>query len=386
MLYLGIFLGGLILGLLIAFLVNHFNRKQVEKTFTYLSTEALRNNTQDFLQLAGQTLSSQTKAGEIELEGKKKLIDGTLDGIKIELQNIEKLVKDYEKDRAAKFGELNGQLSETARQTARLQETTAKLQGALASTKARGQWGEKIAEDVLRLAGFSEGINYLKQQTMDSGTSRPDFTFLLPQDLKLNMDVKFPLNNYLNYCNEESETDRQSYKAQFLRDARQRIREVTTKDYIDPEGKTVDCVLVFIPNEQVYGFIHENDHAIFDEALQKRVILCSPFTLYAIISVIRQAVEIFNTQKTMDEILGIFGQFNRQWELFKASMDKMGKRIDDASREYAALLTTRSTGLERPLRKIDELRARRGIEVIEERQVEELTPVQDEEGENNISE
>ncbi|HJX03555.1 MAG TPA: DNA recombination protein RmuC, partial [Dehalococcoidia bacterium] len=358
MLYLGIFLGGLILGLLIAFLVNHFNRKQVEKTFTYLSTEALRNNTQDFLQLAGQTLSSQTKAGEIELEGKKKLIDGTLDGIKIELQNIEKLVKDYEKDRAAKFGELNGQLSETARQTARLQETTAKLQGALASTKARGQWGEKIAEDVLRLAGFSEGINYLKQQTMDSGTSRPDFTFLLPQGLKLNMDVKFPLNNYLNYCNEESETDRQSYKAQFLRDARQRIREVTTKDYIDPEGKTVDCVLVFIPNEQVYGFIHENDHAIFDEALQKRVILCSPFTLYAIISVIRQAVEIFNTQKTMDEILGIFGQFNRQWELFKASMDKMGKRIDDASREYAALLTTRSTGLERPLRKIDELRAR----------------------------
>jgi len=82
-----------------------------------------------------------------------------------------------------------------------------------------------------------------------------------------------------------------------------RIKEVTTRDYIDPGQKTVDYVLVFIPNEQVYGFIHEHDSSILDESLKSKVILCSPITLFAILAVVRQAVENFSLQETASQIL-----------------------------------------------------------------------------------
>ena len=80
---------------------------------------------------------------------------------------------------------------------------------------ARGQWGERMAEDVLQLAGFLEGINYHKQREIDTGI--PDFTFLLPDGLSLHMDVKFPLDNDLRYLDAER-TDSAAVRYDFLRD------------------------------------------------------------------------------------------------------------------------------------------------------------------------
>ena len=83
-----------------------------------------------------------------------------------------------------------------------------------------------MAEDVLRLAGFMEGINYHKQRTLEGGSNRPDFTFLLPRDLKLNMDVKFPFDNYLRYLEAGSEMEKENCKSAFFRDVRERVREL----------------------------------------------------------------------------------------------------------------------------------------------------------------
>jgi DNA recombination protein RmuC len=276
--------------------------------------------------------------------------------MKEDLLGVQKLVSTLEKDREQKFGELANHLKNASEETRRLRETAGNLQAALASTKARGQWGERMAEDVLRLAGFVEGINYYKQQALESAGSRPDYTFLLPQDLKLNMDVKFPLNNYMRYLEASGAADQESSRTQFMKDVRQRIKEVTSRDYINPEDNTVDYVIVFIPNEQVYAFINENDRSLLDEALKQKVILCSPVTLYAILAVIRQAVDNFNLEKTAAQILSILGTFQKQWESFILTMEKMGRRIEDAQKEYNALVTTRRNQLERPLRQIEELR------------------------------
>jgi DNA recombination protein RmuC len=271
------------------------------------------------------------------------------------------MVKSFEKDRESKFGELAAQLRNSAEQTGKLQETAHQLHTALAGTKTRGRWGERMAEDVLRLAGFAEGINYLKQQSLETAGTRPDYTFLLPQERKVHMDVKFPLDNYVRYLEAESETDREKHRLQFLRDVKVRIKEVTTRDYINPEENTLDYVLVFIPNEQVYGFIQEQDTTILDEALKNKVILCSPITLYAILAVIRQAMDNFSLEQTASRILSLIGNFNKQWGAFLKSMEKMGKKIDEARAEFDSLATTRRNQLERPLRLIDELRAQKGI-------------------------
>jgi DNA recombination protein RmuC len=334
---------------------------RIKESFGSLSLDALSKNTEEFLKIANETLSRQTKSGEKELEGKKQLIDQTLGVMKEDLQKVQELVKGFEKDREKKFGELANQLKSTAEQTGKLQETANQLKGALASTKARGQWGERMAEDVLRLAGFVEGVNYRKQKALETAGTRPDYTFLLPQDLKVNMDVKFPFNNYLRYLEAGGESDREKFKSQFLKDVRVRIKEVTTRDYINPTEDTVDYVIVFIPNEQVYAFIHESDSTLLDDALKNRVILCSPITLYAILAIIRQAVENFNLEKTTEQILFLLGSFHKQWTLFLKSLEKMGKRIDDAQREFTVLNSTRRNQLEKPLMRIEDLRKQKGI-------------------------
>ena len=361
--YIAIFVVGAVLGAVVVFLVNRFHRKDMEKSFSALSFDALRKNSDEFLKLAYETLAKQTQTGVGELEGKKKLIDQTLEAIKGDLQKVEKLVTEFDGERKKAFGEVSKQLEFTAQQTGKLQETTGKLQAALGNTKVRGQWGERMAEDILQLVGFVENVNYTKQKTQEIAKTRPDYTFLLPQNLKVNMDVKFPLDNYLNYLNAEAETDRESYRQKFIADTRQKIKEVKTRDYINPEENTVDYALMFIPNEQVFCFIHENCGSIVDDALKDKVILCSPVTLFAVLCVMRQAVQIFTLESTAADILSLLDAFNKQWDLFKASMDKMGKRIEEAQKEYNSLVTTRSNQLERPLRKIEDLKLQKGIEV-----------------------
>jgi len=335
---------------------------RVRDSFAALSQDALKANTGELLKLAREQLSSQVQLGEKDLEGKKKLIDQTLQSMRGDLKAMQDLVSGFERDRVQKFGELSVHLKAAAEQTSKLQDTANHLRAALASTKARGQWGERMAEDVLRLAGFVEGVNYLKQKALDAAASRPDYTFQLPQGLKVNMDVKFPLNEYLRYLETENDLEREAHKAQFLRDVRSRIKEVTTRDYINPEDKTLDYVLVFIPNEHVYAFINQNDPSLIDEALRNKVILCSPFTLFAILAIIRQALDNFSMEKTAGDMLRLIGAFNKEWDRFREAMDKMGRKLDEARDEYHRMVTTRRNKLERPLRKIEDLRRQKGIE------------------------
>ena len=335
---------------------------RVKDSMGSLSLAALKTNSEEFMKLAGSVLGQQTQSGEKDLEGKKKLIDQTLESMRGDLQKMQDVVAGFEKEQVQKYGELSAHLRTAAEQTAKLQDTANHLRQALVSTKARGMWGERMAEDVLQLSGFIEGVNYLRQKTLEGAGSRPDYTFQLPQGRKVNMDVKFPLNSYLRYLETENDMEREVHKGQFLRDVRSRIKEVTTRDYINPDDETLDYVLVFIPNEQVYAFINQNDPVIIDEALRNKVILCSPFTLFAILAVIRQAMDNFSTAKAANDMLRLIGGFNKEWEKFCKSMDNMGRKIDDARDEFQKLATTRRNKLERPLQKIEDLRRLKGIE------------------------
>jgi DNA recombination protein RmuC len=335
---------------------------RVKDSLGSMSFDALKKTSEEFLKLAESVLGKQTQSGEKELEGKKKLIDQSLESMRGDLQKMQDLVSGFEKDRVQKYGELSAHLKTAAEQTSKLQETANHLRQALVSTKARGLWGERMAEDVLQLAGFVEGVNYLKQKALEGTGSRPDYTFQLPQGRKVNMDVKFPMNSYLRYLETENDMERDVQKGQFLKDVRARIKEVTTRDYINPEDETLDYVLVFIPNEQVYAFINQNDPSIIDDALRSKVILCSPFTLFAILAIIRQAIDNFSTAKAANDMLRLMGGFNKEWEKFVESMDKMGRKLEDARDEFQRLSTTRRNKLERLLQRLEDLRRLKGIE------------------------
>lgn len=327
----------------------------VKSAFGSLSLEALSRSTEEFLKLAKSQLGSEREAGAKELEGKKLLIDQQMVQMNSVLDNALKLVKDLELDRERKFAQLEGELKKTNEHTQALSMAAGSLREALAGSKSRGQWGERMAEDVLRLAGFREGVNYEKQKTIEGAGSRPDFTFPLPSGLRLNMDVKFPFDNYVKCVECASEADKSKFRADFLRDVRSRMKEITTRDYINSE--TVDYVLLFIPNEQVYAFIHENDGSLLDDGIKNKVLFCSPVTLFAVLAVVRQAADSFAVSRKSDEIQKLLVEFGKHWTEFVDRMDVLGKRLVAAQEEYQSLVTTRRKKLEAPLQKIEALRS-----------------------------
>ncbi|MCP4580468.1 MAG: DNA recombination protein RmuC [candidate division Zixibacteria bacterium] len=338
---------------------------RVKESFDSVSMEALDKSLKQHLAIAKGALSEQSAVGKKDIEGKKELIFETFNTMKAELEKVSGLMKDFEGDRQKKYGELSNLLSSTGNQLNRLHDTTSKLTTALVRSRVRGNWGERMAEDILKLAGFIHGINYYKQKTLQESAQRPDFTFVLPNDQKVNMDVKFPFNNYWLFLESENPDEKDKYKKQFLKDVKSRIKELTSRDYINPDDNTVDIVIMFIPNEQVYAFINENDNTILDDAIKNKVALCSPLTLFAILAVIRQAIDNFNIERTANQILSLMGGFYKQWGLYVDSQDKMGKRIDDAQKEFNKLVTTRRTQFEKILEKIEQLRQQKDLPSVE---------------------
>jgi len=348
-------------------------RSELSETFKALSLDALAKNSDEFkkyadefIKLAEEKMKSQTADGKKELEGKKELIDRNIESIGKTLTEVQRRIEEVGKVSGEKITEVATLIKKHEEVTAKLKDTTEHLGNALASSKKRGEWGERMAEDIIRLIGMVEGVNYIKQKTLEHATGRPDYTFLLPNSLKINMDVKFPLDNYVRYLDAESEHDKKRFRDELLKNTKTMMKEVTGREYINPAENTVDYVLIFIPNEQVYGFINEMDPKIMDEALKQKVILCSPFTLYAVLAVVRQSIENFNLERTASEILTLLMDFSKQWTAFKDKFKAMGERLDAAKREYDALTTTRSNALERPLRKIDELGKRNHISLVED--------------------
>ena len=262
-------------------------------------------------------------------------------------------------DRAGQHGQLLERVTEAHRVTEALRTTTEGLQRALANPQARGQWGERMADDVLRAAGFVEGVNYVKQRTLPDGT-RPDVTFLLPDDRLQHMDVKFPLAGYLRWCEATTDAEQQASAAGFLRDVRARVRELAKPAYLDE--RTPGFVLLFIPNEAVYSFIHGNDPGLADEALAQRVVLCSPFTLFAVLGVIRQAADAIALQRGADEVLEVLTGFTKQWDQFTERLDALGRNLQTVHNTYDQVNGPRRRQLERQLDRVESVRQRRGLD------------------------
>jgi DNA recombination protein RmuC len=303
-----------------------------------------------------------------ELASKKDVIDARLDQVhaemRSELTKLSEMVTTLGRSSAENFGQVTNSLQAHAEIANTLADSTRALREALANPQARGQWGERMAEDVLRLAGFVENVNYVKQTQIEGGTGRPDYTFPMPKGHALYMDVKFPMASYLRYLEVATNAERDVHLKRFLADVRLRVRELSKRDYAgESDTPSVDYVLLFIPNEQLTGFIHEHDAGLIDEAMGQKVVLCSPLTLFAFLGVIRQAFDNFMIEQTSDEILKLLGTFSAQWRKYNDQVDSVKKKFDQVDRAFEQLTGPRRRQLEKPLRQLDELRLQRNLPV-----------------------
>ncbi len=313
--------------------------------------------------VASSKLQDSMSAGSRELDLRSKSFEQQVGHISEALGTLGTLVQQLQKERVEQTGSLVAQLEEVSRSQRSLAEHTDQLRQALASPKQRGQWGERMAEDVLRAAGFQEGVNYRRQTAIEGGTI-PDFRFLLPRDLELRMDVKFPVDNYLRVLDADTDAERGRHTKSFVADVRTHVRSLAGRGYIDHRD-TVDCLLLFIPNEAVYAFLHESDPDIVDVALGQQVVLCSPSTLFAVLAVVRRSVEQFQLERRSDEILRCLGGVSAEWDKLSGAIDKVGRQLDTAHRSFHEdLAGTRRRVFQRSLDEIETLRSADAVPVL----------------------
>jgi len=250
-----------------------------------------------------------------ELDGKKSLIDQQLVTMTSELDKVTNLVRQVEGGQRKAYGELSNELRRQHEGIAALSEHTQQLREVLASSKARGQWASAWRRTCCDSRVCSKGSTTASRRR-STARAGPTTRSCCPTAASCTWTSSFPLDNYVRHLEAGSEIERKQFRDQFLRDVRDRVKELTTRGYLDASDVTVDCLLMFIPNEQVYGFVQEHDRSILDDALKHKIVVCSPLTLYAVLAVVRQAVDNFQLERTSSEILGLLGEFSRQWEKY----------------------------------------------------------------------
>jgi DNA recombination protein RmuC len=159
--------------------------------------------------------------------------------------------------------------------------------------------------------------------------------------------------------NADSDAARNSALKSFLSDVRARIRETSARDYRNAATAknevTLDYILVFIPNEQIYAFLLEHDPDLLHDAVSKKVIPCSPTTLLAVLSILHQTAQHSLLNQKSTEVFDTLRNIRTQWEKFTDEMGKMGKKLTEAQNAFTELTGTRSKMLDRQFNKLENL-------------------------------
>ena len=302
---------------------------------------------------AARQSESESVKGELDLRAQRVSLD--YQAVTEQLKDVTKMVQKFEQEGSERFGSVASALEQTNHLSETLNTTASELKRVLSSGQARGQWGERMAEDILQLHGFVEGIQYRKQLTIEPG--RPDYTFNLPGETKLYMDVKFPLDNYSLFVSAETDPERDAARKQFLTDVKNHVKGLASRSYSESSSDTtIDFVLLFVPNEAVYKFIHEEDSSIINDALNKKLVICSPITLYAVLGVINQATKSFEIEKSAQELMVLLGKFESEWKKFVEQMAKVGKNLDTAKTSFGDLEGVRQRKLDDAMNKVQDLK------------------------------
>ena len=290
-----------------------------------------------------------------ELDGKKGLIDQQLVSMTGELGKVSDLVRELEHDRHKAFGALTNELQRQHEGLNALSEHTHQLREALANSRVRGSMGRADGGRRVAAGRFPRGRQL--PQTGDTRRCRSARLHVPPSQRARHAHGREVPARQLRPLSRSRERRRARTPPRPVPARRcDRVKELTTRGYLDAADETVDCLLLFIPNEQVYSFVQENDRDAIDDAMRHKIVLCSPLTLYAVLAVVRQAVDNFRLERTSNEILGLLREFSLQWEKYATQLDRVQQRFDGVAKEYSALMTTRHRALQRPLDKIDSLR------------------------------
>jgi DNA recombination protein RmuC len=210
--------------------------------------------------------------------------------------------------------------------------------------RSRGDLGEQILSELLEQAGFMEGQNYLVKHKTEDGKI-PDITIILPKNTLCHIDAKFPLQNYREWLVSKAPEHMKAFK----KDIRDPVKEISEK-YIDSD--TLPFAILFLPNDNLLAIILEHDEEYIKYCLQHRVIVTTPCTLYAVLSIIFHLSSLINLDATLAERVLRFGEVDKEWDKYKEEMQKVEKNIDSLHASFLSLKGVRTKKLDKALNRI----------------------------------
>lgn len=351
---------GLLLGFAVSFISIHLLKrqssdnlsKQLESKIVEMFPKLLHSANQQLITMADQKLGAEKQEIKTDLWNKKTAIDETVKKLLTELEKNNKRMEDLDRERVGSFRELKAEIENNRKLTEQLSVTTEGLKKVLSNNQLRGQFGEQVAEDLLRMCGFVNGIDYVYNKNLKLNESRPDFTVLLPDGVKINIDVKFPYINLQKMVEANDKSVKEDYLKAFERDVKEKIKQVTTREYINSTDNTVDFVILFIPNEMIFSYIYEKMNDLWADGMKKKVIFAGPFNFTAILRLIRQSYANFKIAKDIHKIIAAIKLFEDEFLKYNLEFEKIGERIDSLSAQFESVDRTRTRKLLNVVEKI----------------------------------
>lgn len=351
---------GLILGVICTFIIiKLISRKETEDLGNKLENKLLeifprilKDANQQLITMADQKLGAEKQDIKTDLINKKSAIEDTVTRLLLELEKSNKRMEEVDRERVGSFRELKSEIENNRKITEQLSVTADNLRRVLSNNQLRGQFGEQVAEDLLKMCGFVNGVDYLYNKSLKESESRPDFTVLLPDGVKINIDVKFPYSNLQKMIEVEEKGAKSEYLKAFERDVRDKIKQVTSRNYINTEDHTVDFVILFIPNEMIFSYIYDKMHDVWMEGMKQKVIFAGPFNFTAILRLIRQSYANFFIQKDIHKIITHVRTFQEEFKKYNIEFEKIGDKIDSLSTQYSIVDRTRTKRLLSTVEKI----------------------------------
>ena len=220
-----------------------------------------------------------------------------------------------------------------------LSKDVVSLRGVLEGNQSRGQYGEYQLSMVLHnVFGDTTGC-YQEQYTMrkvkDGDDVRADAVVFMPEPNKMIcIDSKFPFQDYQRIFETDVIEEKERLTKEFGNAVKKHITVIKEKYIV--EGKTAPEALMFIPNDGVFAFIHQNLEDVIEYARSKKVILTSPSTLPAILVTINMVRIEVERSKNADEInkhlqrlAKDFEMFGREWDKFSNALEQTGRRREE---------------------------------------------------------
>ncbi|MDX1574402.1 MAG: DNA recombination protein RmuC [Methylophaga sp.] len=347
-------------------------RDQLANTFNQLSNEALSRNNTNFLRLAEENLKRFQSEAKAELGSKEKAIEQLLKPINEALHNTSKQIHEIEKERKESYGNLNATIAQMTLSQQQLQLETQNLVQALRRPEVRGQWGEMTLRRLAEISGMVAHCDFDEQTHThtETGSIRPDMIVHLPENRDIVVDAKTPLDAYLSAIQAKDDVTRKTELKRHAQVIRNRVRELSRKNYWAEYSKSPEFVVLFIPGEQFLSAALEVDPELLEDSMSQNIILATPTNFIALLRAVSYG---WKQQKLAEnaEIIRELGEtLYKRLATFGGHLSKLGNSLGQSVNHFNSAVGSLERNVLPGARKFTEM----GISAKNE--IDELPPVE----------